>query len=607
MYTFHNHYTTLALVVSLGLFSTEALAKPHHTEDTAYNDTTTTITSTTDTAGAPTLNSVNISGSEVVLSWNTDYATPTGGYDAIIDGVDTNTRYRTTANSVSIDGLDLTKGHCFRVQARYVNSNNVGEVFNSNQICTVQTASVSNGPPTLNSVKISGSEVVLSWSTDHATPEGGYDAIIDGVDTNTRHRTTANSVSIDGMDLSKEHCFRVQARYVDSNNSGEVFNSNQLCSGVQARTVAAGAPTLNSVNVSGSEVVLSWSTDYTTPEGGYDAIIDGVDTNTRYRTTANSVSIDGLDLSKEHCFRVQARYVDSNDSGEVFDSNQLCSNTQSTTVAGAPTLNSVNLSGSEVVLSWSTEYAIPEGGYDAIIDGVDTNTRYRTTANSVSIDGLDLDKDHCFRVQARYVDSSDSGEVFNSNQLCSNAQVAENQAPVISGTAPSTAAVGESYSFTPVANDADGDNLSFSISEQPDWASFDSQTGTLEGIPETADLGSYNDITITVTDGANTSTLTAFSITVETAPEVGSVTLNWDAPLEREDGKTLSPSEIEGYRIYMGDSADTLELVMDVSDNTISQYKLNEIAVGTHYFSVSVYDVEGNESNLSNIVKHTVL
>ena len=49
---------------------------------------------------------------------------------------------------------------------------------------------------------------------------------------------------------------------------------------------------------------------------------------------------------------------------------------------------------------------------------------------------------------------------------------AGNSAPQISGSAPADVNVGDSYSFTPTASDADGDTLTFSVSGLPSWASF---------------------------------------------------------------------------------------------------------------------------------------
>lgn len=90
----------------------------------------------------------------------------------------------------------------------------------------------------------------------------------------------------------------------------------------------------------------------------------------------------------------------------------------------------------------------------------------------------------------------------------------QNRAPVISGTPAVEAQAGASYSFTPQASDADGDTLTFSISNQPSWTSFQSTTGELSGTPAESDVADYNDIQISVSDGTANASLAAFSITV---------------------------------------------------------------------------------------------
>ena len=90
-----------------------------------------------------------------------------------------------------------------------------------------------------------------------------------------------------------------------------------------------------------------------------------------------------------------------------------------------------------------------------------------------------------------------------------------NLAPTISGTPQTTVAEDSAYSFTPIAADVNGDILTFSITNQPSWASFDTTTGTLTGTPINADIGTNSGIVITVTDTANTTdSLTAFDIRV---------------------------------------------------------------------------------------------
>ena len=102
------------------------------------------------------------------------------------------------------------------------------------------------------------------------------------------------------------------------------------------------------------------------------------------------------------------------------------------------------------------------------------------------------------------------------------------------------------------------------------------------------------------------SQLPVFSITVEEVATLTSTTLNWVAPSSREDGSSLALSEINGYRIYMGDSDSALELVMDIKDHTVTNYTLSEIPRGAHYFAVTVYDTDGSESSMSNIILRSV-
>ncbi|WP_029917607.1 putative Ig domain-containing protein [Pelobacter seleniigenes] len=89
-----------------------------------------------------------------------------------------------------------------------------------------------------------------------------------------------------------------------------------------------------------------------------------------------------------------------------------------------------------------------------------------------------------------------------------------NSAPVISGQPASTIMATYLYSFTPLASDADGDKLTFSITGKPSWASFDTSSGRLYGSPSETQTGTYSGIVIAVSDGAKSAVLPAFSIAV---------------------------------------------------------------------------------------------
>lgn len=87
-----------------------------------------------------------------------------------------------------------------------------------------------------------------------------------------------------------------------------------------------------------------------------------------------------------------------------------------------------------------------------------------------------------------------------------------NTPPEISGTPEPSAQAGQMYTFTPEASDLDGDFIEFSIENQPQWATFSTETGELKGIPGDADVGDTADITISVTDGTDKRSIGPFTI-----------------------------------------------------------------------------------------------
>ena len=93
--------------------------------------------------------------------------------------------------------------------------------------------------------------------------------------------------------------------------------------------------------------------------------------------------------------------------------------------------------------------------------------------------------------------------------------VAANRAPSISGTPTASVVAGTAYTFTPTASDPDGNALTFSILNRPAWASFSAADGTLSGMPLVANVGTFANVVISVSDGqAAAVALPAFSIVV---------------------------------------------------------------------------------------------
>jgi Putative Ig domain len=84
----------------------------------------------------------------------------------------------------------------------------------------------------------------------------------------------------------------------------------------------------------------------------------------------------------------------------------------------------------------------------------------------------------------------------------------------ISGTPPTSVTAGQSYAFTPTANDWRTRTLVFAIANAPAWANFSSQTGQLTGTPGASSVGTYAGIVIAVSDGSRTATLPPFTVQV---------------------------------------------------------------------------------------------
>ena len=95
-----------------------------------------------------------------------------------------------------------------------------------------------------------------------------------------------------------------------------------------------------------------------------------------------------------------------------------------------------------------------------------------------------------------------------------------NTPPKITGTPATSVRAGSAYSFQPAASDADGNTLTFAIANKPSWGTFSSSTGQLSGTPATANVGSYANITISVSDGKVSVSLPSFTISVTAPPAI---------------------------------------------------------------------------------------
>ena len=180
-----------------------------------------------------------------------------------------------------------------------------------------------------------------------------------------------------------------------------------------------------------------------------------------------------------------------------------------------------------------------------------------------------------------------------------------NRPPVVSGTPATSITAGRAYSFRPSGSDPEGRTLTWSISNRPSWASFSSSTGALTGTPSASNVGTFSNIVISASDGANRTSLPAFNVAVTAAgSNSGSASLSWTPPTTNTNGTQLS--NLAGYRIYYGTSPTNLSRTVQLSNAGLTRYVISDLSPATYYFSIRAYNSSGTESSGSNLVTKVV-
>lgn len=161
----------------------------------------------------------------------------------------------------------------------------------------------------------------------------------------------------------------------------------------------------------------------------------------------------------------------------------------------------------------------------------------------------------------------------------------------------------QAYDFAPSATDPEGESLLFRIANRPAWATFDSATGRLRGTPNSSDVGIYEGIRISVSDGTSSASTPDFSIAV-VEPTTGSVTLSWSAPTQNTDGTPLL--DLAGYRIHYGTAERQYDHLISIDNPGITTTVVENLGVGTWYFAATATTASGLESEPSAEVVRVV-
>lgn len=181
---------------------------------------------------------------------------------------------------------------------------------------------------------------------------------------------------------------------------------------------------------------------------------------------------------------------------------------------------------------------------------------------------------------------------------------ATNNPPTISGTPTNSVRMGNSYAFVPTASDPDGDTLTFSIRNKPVWAAFNTANGSMSGEVQLGDIGMYQNIAITVSDGDRSAQLPPFSVQVVQQGD-GTVTLSWTPPTENTDGSPLV--DLASYRIYYGLAVGDYPNQVVIDNPGIATFVVEGLTPNTYFFVATAVNTQGVESDFSNVTSKVVL
>ncbi|MBT4328871.1 MAG: hypothetical protein HOD58_02950, partial [Gammaproteobacteria bacterium] len=186
--------------------------------------------------------------------------------------------------------------------------------------------------------------------------------------------------------------------------------------------------------------------------------------------------------------------------------------------------------------------------------------------------------------------------------------ISTNEAPTIKGNPGTVAVDGLMYSFTPMGSDNDGDTLSYSATNLPEWINLDQATGMISGTPAINDIGrTYSDILLIISDGQESVSLSPFAIEVKDASRISSAlnpVLSSPSELAVKSGRTYitlswndSSLDALGYRIYRFNAAGTeieKTFYADPGANSITDTGLTPETSYNYY--VSVFNQDGGSA-----------
>ncbi len=173
--------------------------------------------------------------------------------------------------------------------------------------------------------------------------------------------------------------------------------------------------------------------------------------------------------------------------------------------------------------------------------------------------------------------------------------------PVISLAGAPAPRVGadETYRFVPQVTLLGVTSYRFDVRNLPVWASLNTVTGIITGNPGPADVGTYENITLSLVVGDTRVRLPVFSISVDPVVPKPTALIKWQPPLANNDSSLLD--DLIGYEIAIGSTPETLGEHTRIVGPALNTYNLSRFLPGKWYFAIRAFNSKGVYSEYSAV------
>ena len=378
-----------------------------------------------------------------------------------------------------------------------VNATNDAPVITEGETATLTTAEDTSGSVTLNATDADGN--ALTWSISSAATQGTATVTGAGDSTSVSYAPNADFNGTDSFvvavtDGTETDTITINVT-VTAVNDAPVIGEGETASLTTAEDTT-GSITLTASDIEGDS--LSWTIG-TAATQGTASVVDG---SVSYEPNASfnggdSFTVVVSDGTDTDTILVNVTVTPENDA-PVIDQETASIATDEDT-AGSTVLTASDIDGDS--LTWSIS-AAATSGTAAVVDG---NVTYTPNAD---VNGSDS-----FTVQVSDGSLTDTVVV--------NVTIAAvNDAPAITSSAPTSATEDLLYSYAVVANDVDGDPLTYSLTTAPTGMTI-SAAGVINWTPENGVASA--DVTVEVSDGTETDSQ-SFTIVVNATNDAPVIT-----------------------------------------------------------------------------------